>query len=521
MKTSVVKHVLILAPLVLAATAMQSYNKEKAPTLAERQAEAAKGKYVIAVGIDDYASPDITDLRFCEADARLFAETLISECAYPEGNVRILLGPQASHDGIYRAIAELADRTRNMDRDTVLFYFCGHAMCFTGENLLLPWDGSVAGDSLDTRNIPLSWVENQLSASGFSNQVLFLDICRGEFTEKDIGKATRKELNASISECRVKGMKILLASECGQMCHPNEELGHGLFTYALAKGLSGSACEDTGLVTLGGLEDYVSTKLKFYGMANPEYQQTPVSYGQAPADISLAAFRPHVPEPDWKQVRAHMDRGYELENSGCYEEALSEFQAAVDLAPRNAKARHMVGHVCFEMGYLEKAAASYREAIRLDPYIAPSHSELGLILADLRRYDEAIAECQEAVRLKPYAPYHNNLGYVYSKQGSIEDAIVEFKEAIRIHPDSGEAHHNLGYVYVGQGRYREAITHFEKAIRVNPKNAAPRAMLGRAYYELEELDKAREQLQKALELSKPSEWPHSMAVEYLEKLDQE
>ena len=481
----------------------------------------AKGKYVIAIGIDDYASPDIADLRFCEADARLFAETLISECAYPEGNVRILLGPQASLDGISRAVAELADRKRDMDRDTVLFYFCGQAMGLNGDCLLLPWDGSVAGDSLDSKNIPLSWVENKLSRSGFRYQVLFLDVCRDELTNASAGRATRKELGESISECRGKEMKILLASEWGRMCHPNEELGHGLFTYALAKGLSGSACEDTGLVTLGSLEDYVSTKLKFYCMANPEYQQTPVSYGQTPADMPLAAFHPLVPDPDLERVQAHMRRGYELENKGCHEDALSEFQAAVDLDPRNAKAHRMVGYVCEDMGFREKAVAAYREAIRLDPYEASSHSELGLILVDLRCYDEAIAECQEAVRLKPYPAYHNNLGYAYFKQGSTEDAIVEFKEAIRIRPAYGEAHHNLGYVYVGLERYREAIAHFEKAIRVNPKNAAPRAMLGRVYYELEEFDKAREQLQKVLELSEPSEWPHSIAVEYLDKLDQE
>ena len=81
-----------LAGLLLASSAA---GQDKPLTLAQRQAAVVAGKYAVVVGINDYAAEDITDLRYCEGDAALFADALKRTCGYPEGHVVMLMGQGA------------------------------------------------------------------------------------------------------------------------------------------------------------------------------------------------------------------------------------------------------------------------------------------------------------------------------------------------------------------------------------------------------------------------------------------
>jgi tetratricopeptide (TPR) repeat protein len=196
-----------------------------------------------------------------------------------------------------------------------------------------------------------------------------------------------------------------------------------------------------------------------------------------------------------------MDLGMEYYEQGKFDEAIAEFQAAIELEPDNANAHRNLGTAYGEQGKWEKAATAYEQAIRLDPDFGEAYGDLVAAYAALGRLEEAIATGEKAIELAPnYAMAHNNLGIAYDEQGRPDEAIAEWEEAIRINPDHYLAHYNLGLAYVNQGKLDEAIAEWKETIRINPDYSRAHTNLGRAYYDQGRLDEAVVELKKAIEL---------------------
>ena len=54
--------------------------------------------FAVLVGINDYRYFGVRDLRYSESDAELMRDTLIAHCDVPAGNIRMLLGRDATRD---------------------------------------------------------------------------------------------------------------------------------------------------------------------------------------------------------------------------------------------------------------------------------------------------------------------------------------------------------------------------------------------------------------------------------------
>ena len=221
----------------------------------------------------------------------------------------------------------------------------------------------------------------------------------------------------------------------------------------------------------------------------------------------------------------HIDQGIESAEQGRHDEALAEFQRAIELEPENAAAHRNLGSTYGEQGKWEEAAASYEKAIELDPdfgeayadlvvpYVefgklseavdagekavelapdyAPAHNNLGVAYREQDRIDDAMAEWEEAIRLDPnHVLAHKNLGRAYGMQGRLEEASAELQEAVRLDPDHADAHFNLGMVYHLQGKTGEALSAFEEAIRVDPDHAMAHHNLGMIHRNQGEVEEA-------------------------------
>ncbi len=266
------------------------------PSAADRQAglvadsaEAVRGKYAIVVGIDDYQDDSILDLEYCEADAREFASTLTGQCGYPRENVLLLLGAQANLGNILSALKGVSKPGIYPDADTILFYFSGHGAAIAGENYLLPYDGSIQEALVERLNIPLGQVQADLAGGPFQRQVVFIDACRSKL------QAGAKQGAAGFTQVELlkqyaSGMKVLLGTQPGAVSREDDSLGHGVFTYYLVQGLRGAAADTDGLVTVGGLEAYVSGQMMAYSRQHPGHEQVPVSLGEGSSQILLAVM---------------------------------------------------------------------------------------------------------------------------------------------------------------------------------------------------------------------------------------
>jgi tetratricopeptide (TPR) repeat protein len=84
-----------------------------------------------------------------------------------------------------------------------------------------------------------------------------------------------------------------------------------------------------------------------------------------------------------------------------------------------------------------EAEKDLREAIRLDAGFAKAHFQLGTVLEDEQKPEAARDELKEAARLDAsYAEPHMALARVYHKLGQEESAREEVKTYLRLHPHS-------------------------------------------------------------------------------------
>jgi Tfp pilus assembly protein PilF len=131
----------------------------------------------------------------------------------------------------------------------------------------------------------------------------------------------------------------------------------------------------------------------------------------------------------------------------------------------------------------QEAVLEFQKALELAPDSA--RDKLNYALALLRvpgREQEAIERLQAVQRQDPSLPHTwFNLGIYYKRQGDAKQAIAQFEGMLARTPDEAVAHYQLGTLYNQIGRRSEGQAQFEKAAELDPFMAAPRFQLYNLY----------------------------------------
>lgn len=223
-------------------------------------------------------------------------------------------------------------------------------------------------------------------------------------------------------------------------------------------------------------------------------------YDQGQFEEAVAEFEEALQlDPD--DAETHYNLGLAYEALGKIDEAIAEYQEAIRLDPDLAEAHNGLGNAYSDQGRLDEAIAEYEEAIRLDPDLADAHFNLGHAFMDQGEYEKALTAYQKAVRLEPDdAETRHNVGVAYAKLGLIDEAIAAWEEAIEVNPDFVETHYTLGLAYSSQDMFEQAAAQMEEVIRLDPERAAAHKHLGIAYYGLGKVDEAITALETYLQL---------------------
>lgn len=182
------------------------------------------------------------------------------------------------------------------------------------------------------------------------------------------------------------------------------------------------------------------------------------------------------------------------------------------------------GDLYLDQGKLDEAIAEYQKALQVAPNELHAHMNLGAAYQGKQMWDQAIAEYEKSIGLSPdLAAAHNNLGLAYWKKGRHQEAIVQLKRTISLAPGKADGHANLGTVYVSAGMLKEAIAEYEKALKIAPgleiarKNLAiTHGNLGVNHYNAGRYGEAIPELKKALELD-PGFSEAQALIEIIEK----
>ena len=163
-------------------------------------------------------------------------------------------------------------------------------------------------------------------------------------------------------------------------------------------------------------------------------------------------------------------RGLALTDEGLYEEAIQEFNKAIEIDSKDPSGYFYRGNTYAEKGDNEKAIADFTTAIELDPENANSYYNRGLCYSEKRDFDKAIADYTRTIEIDPnYAFAYYNRGLAYGRKGEHEKTIADCTKAIEIEPDHTKSYSVRGIAYSCIGECNYAINDFKKLLELDPE----------------------------------------------------
>ena len=204
--------------------------------------------------------------------------------------------------------------------------------------------------------------------------------------------------------------------------------------------------------------------------------------------------------PDSSMV--HYNLGHLLGDQGHIEEAMEQYQKAIQINPNSSEAQYNLGLALAGQHRYGEAIENFHKAIRINPDYCEALNNLGAAFAALGRFDEAIENYRRATQINPtFAEAQYNLGTTLAAQGQFEEAIQHFRRAVKINPNSPEAQYNLGNILASQGRYQEAIESFSQTIEINPNDFKVLYNLGNALAAQGRYQEAIENYRRAIQIN--------------------
>ncbi|MBW4642538.1 MAG: caspase family protein [Goleter apudmare HA4340-LM2] len=217
--------------------------------------------WLLLVGVNQYQDEQLPSLRYSAVDCQVLAEALASATReqFPQTEVKIY------HDfanqlpllaTVRESLQQIAAAAQPID--TVLFYFSGHGMLQPSTQQAFLCLADTQKDNLDGTGLAVNELLTQLGKSGAQNQVVWLDACHsGGMTLRGTNPTSQLVEVLQRSAAKGKGFYALLSCDVNQQSWEFPELGHGVFTYFLMRGLNGDAADAQGVIFADGLYRYV------------------------------------------------------------------------------------------------------------------------------------------------------------------------------------------------------------------------------------------------------------------------
>ena len=122
-------------------------------------------------------------------------------------------------------------------------------------------------------------------------------------------------------------------------------------------------------------------------------------------DEAIAACTRLINSGRWPDLaRSYTNRGNAYDDKGDHDRAITDYNEAIRLDPKDANAYVTRGNAYDEKGDHDRAITDYNEAIRFDPQDFNAYSNRGVAYANKGDYDRAIADYDQAIKLDPNFP---------------------------------------------------------------------------------------------------------------------
>jgi hypothetical protein len=211
-----------------------------------------------------------SQVEFANNDGKTFKEYCSKALGLPENNIHYIA--DATLNNIRAEINWISGVAQAYNGEAnIIFYYAGHGIPDESSKTayLLPIDGYGSDVTTGYKIDDLYQKLGSLSAKAVT---VFMDACFSGAQRSGAMLASARGVAIKTAQGKPSGnMVVFSAAQGDETAYPYKEKGHGLFTYFLLKKLQ----ESKGNVTLGELNDFITTNVKQQSIVVNSKSQTP------------------------------------------------------------------------------------------------------------------------------------------------------------------------------------------------------------------------------------------------------
>lgn len=222
-------------------------------------------------------------------------------------------------------------------------------------------------------------------------------------------------------------------------------------------------------------------KLAIAEAKSPNFTPEQLQQGDELANKAIAATNKGdfgTAERYWTQIleqfpdnpAAWSNRGNSRVSQNKLQEALGDYNKAVELAPNVTDPYLNRGTALEGLGKWDEAIADYNHVLELDPKDAMAYNNRGNAYAGLRKWEEAIADYKKSNEIAPnFAFARANYVLALYETGKIDEAIREMRNILRKYPNFADVRAAITAAYWQKGKQGEAESNWVSAVGLDAR----------------------------------------------------
>ncbi|MCD4792045.1 MAG: caspase family protein, partial [Bacteroidales bacterium] len=248
--------------------------------------KASSDLYMMIIAVDEHKNPNF-NLKYAVTDAKAIGEKIKagSEKIFSNTTVEYLLNSDATRKNIEEKLDYFNKLVK--PEDVFIFYFAGHGtmnLDSVPEFYMIPHDVTRVfgtGSNLELNGLSGNDLKNFSENLKAQKQLFIIDACHSGALIDILSTRGFEKEKAIAQLARSTGTFWLVASETEQYALELNNLGHGLFTYAVLQGLGGDADgkNNDQKITVKELSAFINDFVPEYSEKLRGTPQYPTSFG--------------------------------------------------------------------------------------------------------------------------------------------------------------------------------------------------------------------------------------------------
>jgi tetratricopeptide (TPR) repeat protein len=200
---------------------------------------------------------------------------------------------------------------------------------------------------------------------------------------------------------------------------------------------------------------------------------------QGNTELARVEFAEAVRSSEIPNAIAYNNLGATLDRMGQKDEAITQFERAIEINPNFLDARRNLVTILLRLNRVDAAATQLAEIVRLDPTDVAARFNLGVCLMRESKAGEAVGHLAEAARLTP-----NNLNaQVYFARalvlaGRPVEAVAQYQVALKLAENNPDVRFELAELLAKNGAREETVAQLRQVLRLKPDHEGARKLMG-------------------------------------------